>query len=45
MHKSNDFPIEFRICISPLGLNMRLIAEASSQNDERTKVLQVRVDL
>lgn len=42
MYKSNDFPIEFKICIRPLGLNLRLIAEASSQNDEWMKLLESR---
>lgn len=44
MQKSNDFPIEFKIFISPLGLNLRLIAEASSQNDEWMKLLESRAE-
>lgn len=43
MHKSNDFPIEFKICISPLGLKLRLPAEAYSQNDEWTKLYKVEL--
>lgn len=44
MHKLNDFPIEFKICISALGLSLRVIPEASSQNDEWMKLLQSRAE-
>lgn len=43
MHKWNDF-LEFEICIGPLGLNLKLIAGASSQNDEWMKFLESKVE-